>query len=303
MCRSDSNNNRTHFGSNTTGCGSSAPTACNLVGDRAFFQHMPMITVSAIAAYLEEFAPRRLAAEWDNVGLLVGDARLGVERIMTCLTITPASVAEAIAEKANLIVTHHPLPFQPLRQLTTDSPEGRMLLDLIAARVAVFSPHTAFDSARSGINQRLAEGLGLGDISPLQVDRDDPMVGTGRFGFPKGATTLSNIATRVKDFLNLSGVHVVGEPQMQVRAVAVACGSAGELLDDAGRAGCNCFVTGEARFHTCLQAEGLGIGLILAGHFASERFAVEQLAELVQSKFAGTTVWACRSERDPLRWQ
>jgi dinuclear metal center YbgI/SA1388 family protein len=261
-----------------------------------------MTTVSAIAAFLEEFAPRRLAAEWDNVGLLVGDARQPVERIMTCLTVTPTSVAEAIAEKANLIVAHHPLPFRSLKRLTTDVPEGRMLLDLIAARIAVASPHTAFDSARSGINQRLAEGLDLGDIGPLVADRDDPMVGTGRFGFPKGSPTLSNVATRVKDFLNLSGVHVVGDLQMKVRGVAVACGSAGELLDDAGRAGCDCFVTGEARFHTCLQAEALGIGLILAGHFASERFAVERLAELIQSKFASTAVWACRNERDPLRW-
>ena len=104
---------------------------------------------------------------------------------MTCLTVTPESAAEAIAEKANFIVTHHPFPFHPLRQLTADVPHGRMLLDLIAARIAVYSPHTAFDSARSGINQRLAEGLDLGDISPLRADRDDPMVGTGRFGFPK----------------------------------------------------------------------------------------------------------------------
>jgi len=74
-----------------------------------------MTTVSAIAAYLEEFAPRRLAAEWDNVGLLVGDARQSVERVMTCLTVTPESAAEAIAEKANFIVTHHPFPFHPLR--------------------------------------------------------------------------------------------------------------------------------------------------------------------------------------------
>jgi dinuclear metal center YbgI/SA1388 family protein len=267
------------------------------------FSTEPMTTVSAIAAYLEEFAPRRLAAEWDNVGLLVGDARQSVERVMTCLTVTPESAAEAIAEKANFIVTHHPFPFHPLRQLTADVPHGRMLLDLIAARIAVYSPHTAFDSARSGINQRLAEGLDLGDISPLKADRDDPMVGTGRFGFPKGTATLSNIATRVKDFLNLSGVHVVGDPQMQIRGVAVGCGSAGELLEDAGRAGCNCFVTGEARFHTCLQAQTQGMGLVLAGHFASERFAVEQLAQLIQSKFAGITAWACRNERDPLRWQ
>jgi dinuclear metal center YbgI/SA1388 family protein len=261
-----------------------------------------MTTVSTIAAFLEEFAPPRLAEEWDNVGLLVGDSRRNVQRVMTCLTVTPESVAEAVAEKADLIVTHHPLPFRPVRRLTTDTPEGRLLLELIAAGIAVYSPHTAFDSARSGINQRFAEGLALNDIGPLVSDEADAALGTGRFGFPDNTATLASIAARVKDFLSLSGVHVVGNPQMPVRAVAVACGSGGELMDAARRAGCDCFVTGETRFHTFLEAEATGVGLILAGHFASERFAVERLAELLAAQFPTAKIWPSRRERDPVRW-
>ncbi len=261
-----------------------------------------MLTVSNIAAFLENFAPPKLAADWDNVGLLVGDSRRPVERIMTCLTVTPASVAEAVSEKADLIVTHHPLPFTAVRRITTETPEGRMLLQLITSGIAVFSPHTAFDSARSGINQRLAEGLGLTDVGPLLPDADDPKLGTGRFGFPEDGATLTSIAYRLKDFLNLPGVHLVGNPQMPVRAVAIACGSAGELLSAARRAGCDCFVTGETRFHTCLEAESTTIGLILTGHFASERFAVERLAELLASQFPTAKVWASKQERDPLQW-
>jgi dinuclear metal center YbgI/SA1388 family protein len=261
-----------------------------------------MLTISAIAGFLEDFAPVRLAAEWDNVGLLVGDARRSVQRVMTCLTVTPQSVAEAVQEKAELIVTHHPFPFREMKRITSETSEGRMLLELIAARIAVYSPHTAFDSARSGINQRLAEGLGLADVGPLEADSTDTKIGAGRYGFPEGATTLGGVAARVKDFLNLSGVHIVGSASMPVRAVAVACGSGGEFLEAARRAGCDCFVTGEARFHTCLEAESLGIGLILAGHFASERFAVERLAELLAAQFPAASVWACRMERDPLQW-
>jgi dinuclear metal center YbgI/SA1388 family protein len=261
-----------------------------------------MLTVSVIAAFLEDFAPHRLAAEWDNVGLLVGDARRSLQRVMTCLTVTSDSVKEAIAEKAELIVAHHPFPFRDLKQVTTDTPEGRMLLELIEARIAVYSPHTAFDSARSGINQQLAEGLGLSDISPLVADTADPMLGTGRFGVLKSPASLGQIGTRLKDFLNLQGVHLAGDPQRSVRAVAVACGSAGELLEAAQRNGCDCFVTGEARFHTCLAAESQGMGLILLGHFASERFGVERLAELLAAQFPSATVWSCRSEHDPMRW-
>jgi len=257
--------------------------------------------VSAIAAFLEELAPRRLAAEWDNVGLLVGDARRTVERVMTCLTVTTASVAEAVAEKAQLIVSHHPVLFQPVRRITADDAQGKMLLDLIAAGIAVYSPHTAFDSAGSGINQQLAEGLGLSDVAPLVADSVDPKLGAGRFGVPESAATLESIAARVKDFLHVPGVQLVGNSQMPVRSVAIACGSGGELLEAARRAGCDCFVTGEAKLHTCLEADARGIGMILAGHFASERFGVERLAELINTQFHDLTVWSCHSERDPIR--
>src|SRR5262245_37456662 len=100
-----------------------------------------MTTVAELCGFLEAFAPPELAAEWDNVGLLVGDRAQKVERVMTCLTITPMAVAEAIREQADLIVTHHPLPFKPLKRLTADEPAGRMLLDLIRAGVAIHSPH------------------------------------------------------------------------------------------------------------------------------------------------------------------
>jgi dinuclear metal center YbgI/SA1388 family protein len=260
-----------------------------------------MLTVSAIAAFLEDFAPRRLAAEWDNVGLLVGDARRGVERLMTCLTVTPDCIAEAINEKVDLIVTHHPFPFREVKRITSETPAGRMLLKLIGAGIAVYSPHTAFDSARSGINQRLAEALGLSDVGPLEPDVNDPKLGTGRYGFPENSATLGRIAARLKDFLNVSEMQLVGNVQMPVRAVAVACGSGGELLGVAHRVGCDCFVTGETRFHTHLEAESLGMGLILAGHFASERFAVERLAELLAAQFSALQVWASRAERDPVQ--
>ena len=84
--------------------------------------------------------------------------------------------------------------------------------------------------------------------------------------------------------------------------VAVACGSAGELLAAANAAGCDCLVTGEVRFHACLEAESLGMGLVLAGHFASERFGVDALAAILAEKFPSLQVWASKQERDPLHW-
>jgi len=259
-----------------------------------------MSTVAEIVAFLERFAPPHLAAEWDNVGLLVGDRTRPVERLMTCLTITPASAAEAIESRADLIVAHHPLPFHPLKRLTGDTTAGRMLLDLIAARIAVFSPHTAFDSAAGGINQRLAEGLGLRGIMPLVPDPQG--LGAGRCGWLEESATLGQLAGRVKQLLAVERVQWVGDAEQTLRTVAVACGAAGELLAAAQRAGCDAMLLGEARFHACLEAEALGIALLLPGHFASERFALECLARVLAQKFPKLEVWTSRRERDPIRW-
>lgn len=260
-----------------------------------------MPTVDTIAQFLDAFAPPALAEEWDNVGLLVGDRAREVRRVMTCLTITPASADEAIAEHADLIVTHHPLPFHPLRRLTTDTAEGGLLWRLIGAGIGIYSPHTAFDSASDGINQRLATGLGLRDIQPL-VPRESPTTGAGRQGRVAAGVSLAELVDRVKKFLSIEQVQIVGAPDNAIDRVAIACGSAGEFLGAAREAGCQCLVTGETRFHTCLEAEATGMSLILAGHYASERFAVERLAELLAQQFPDVKVWPSRHERDPLAW-
>jgi dinuclear metal center YbgI/SA1388 family protein len=261
-----------------------------------------MLTVASVAEFLEEFAPSHLAEEWDNVGLLVGDPARGVERIMTCLTLTADSIAEAVAERADLVVTHHPLPFRPLKRLTTESVEGRLLLALIEARVAVYSPHTAFDSTGRGTNERLAAGIGLQDVAPLTPGADDPAIGNGRWGQLAQRLRLSVLAERVARFLEIDSLQFVGPVDREVKRIAVGCGTAGDLLTAARDLGCDCFVTGEARFHTCLEAEASGIALILAGHFASERFAVEALAEMLAAQFPAATVWTSRRETDPVRW-
>ncbi len=260
-----------------------------------------MAAIADVLSFLEQYAPPRHAEQWDNVGLLVGDRAGPVRRVMTCLTITTASAAEAIQRQASLIVTHHPLPFHPLKRLTSDTTTGRLLWDLIRAGVAVYSAHTAFDSAVEGINQRLAEGLGLVEIGPLVPVVDAP--GVGRQGRPAGPLTLGELADRVKKFLAVDPVQLVGDPGQSVGKVAIACGAAGELLEAAQRAGCDAMLLGETRFHTLLEAEALGIGMVLPGHFASERFAMERLAEVLARQFTDLEVWASQDERDPIRYQ
>jgi dinuclear metal center YbgI/SA1388 family protein len=127
-----------------------------------------MITVSDVAGWLEQFAPAYLAEPWDNVGLLWGDPAAPVQRVMTCLTVTPASAAEAVQEQASLIVSHHPVLFREVKRIRADLAETGYLWKLARAGIAIASPHTAFDNTRDGINDLLCRRLGLLDVSPLR---------------------------------------------------------------------------------------------------------------------------------------
>ena len=262
---------------------------------------MAVQRLGIICDHLESLAPARLSAEWDNIGLLVGDREAEIARIMTCLTITNDTVKEAVKQQADLIVVHHPLPFQPLSRLTNDTPEGRYLLELVAARIHIFSPHTAWDSAAGGINQKLAEGIELSDITPLLPDKIDPGVGEGRSGALARGGQVTDVANRVKEFLKIPRLRVVGDPQQEINRVAVGCGSAATFLKAAKDCDCQMLLTGEASFHHCLAAEASGIVLLLAGHFASERFSMQILADSLAMQFTELEVWCSEMERDPIQ--
>jgi len=365
-----------------------------------------MITAaSSIVDCLDQLAPLSLAAEWDNVGLLLGDRSAAVQRIMTCLTVTPDTAAEAIAARAQLIVTHHPILFRALKRLTTDTSEGRVLLDLVRAGVAVYSPHTAFDNAVGGINDALAGRLQLTDVVPLRrspapgqfkvvvfvPERDleavagamfaagaghigeysqcsfrlagtgtffgseasNPTIGEkgrreevnewrleaicpeekikdviaglrrahsyeepaydvyplrsapgaggeGRLGRLPAPMRLKDLAQRTKEKLRTSSVQFVGDPERSVQKVALACGASGEFLSDAVRLQSDVFLTGELRFHDYLAALADGLALVLPGHYATERFGVEELAARLQTQWPELEVWASKQERDPV---
>ncbi len=366
-----------------------------------------MLSLATVIDFLEQLAPSSLAAEWDNVGLLLGDRSASVQRIMTCLTVTPESAAEAVESGAELVVAHHPILFRGVKRLTSSTPEGRMLLSLIRAGLAVYSPHTAFDNTSGGINDALARRLQLQGVAPLRrqagpqqckvvvfvpeadlgrvteamfaagaghigeysqcsfrlsgtgtffgSENTNPAVGAkgrreevsecrlevicpesridtviaamrrahsyeepafdvyplqpqpgsrgeGRVGKLPAPTRLAELAQRTKHQLGGSHVQIVGAADRLIQCVAIACGAGGEFLDDAARAGADAFLTGEMRFHDYLSAQAEGIALILPGHYATERFGVEELAARLQKQWPDLLVWASKRESDPLQW-
>jgi dinuclear metal center YbgI/SA1388 family protein len=264
------------------------------------------VPLDVLLQKLSDIAPLRFAEPWDNVGLLVGDRQSSIASVMTCLTITPEVVAEAVQKRVGFIIAHHPLPFKPLSRINSDSTAGRMLLALIAGGVAVYSAHTAFDSAPNGINAMWADKLGLNRIRALQpASDDDESIGAGRYGVLPTPLAFDDFVTLVARVIgNPSTRSVAAHAEVKsklVSKVAIACGSGGEFLAFATRRGCDALVTGEATFHTCLEARATGIGLVLTGHFHSERFAMVKLAETLAREFADISVFASEQDVDPLK--
>jgi dinuclear metal center YbgI/SA1388 family protein len=393
-----------------------------------------------VTSYLQQIAPLDLAADWDNVGLLLGNADVGVQRILTCLTVTPAVVAEAVDQGVQLIVTHHPILFRPIQRLTTANTEGRMLLMLVSAGIAVYSAHTAYDNCPGGINDLLAQHLRLSDVEPLRpltppsprrgegrdegqckivvfvpdtdlhkvsdamfaagagrigqydecsfrlagtgtffgTESTNPTVGKkgrredvsewrlevvcpeprvdavvralrrahsyeepafdvyplrpaphpaspltptplpvgergggegrrggegsgeGRVGRLAKPASLGELARIVKGALAAKQVQMVGDPGKAIERVAIICGSGRDLLADVFSAHADVLLTGEMRFHDYLAAEARELGLLLPGHYATERFAMEELAAKLQKRFPSLEVWSSRLERDPV---
>ncbi|MBI1248435.1 Nif3-like dinuclear metal center hexameric protein [bacterium] len=265
--------------------------------------------LSDVCDFLERFAPCELAESWDNVGLLIGDPEQSVQALLTCLTVTPEVVEEAIEGQVDLIVTHHPFPFRPLKRITSADTVGQMLLKLIHHGIAVYSPHTAFDSCAEGINQQLATAIGLSDIKPLvpveltEASSSIAQVGTGRWGkLSQAPTPLARIAEVAKQATSAEMVKVVGNAIDNIQTVAVGCGSAGELLSVAVEKQVDCLILGETSFHTCLAAKAQNVALVLVGHYASERFAVEKLATILADAFPGGKVWSSHQESDPIHF-
>jgi dinuclear metal center YbgI/SA1388 family protein len=266
--------------------------------------------VKDVVSFLREFAPVDLAEDWDNVGLLVGAGADDVSSVLTCLTLTPDVAAEAIERSVQLVVTHHPVLFRSVQQITDATSEGRMLLDLIRAGVCVYSPHTSYDSASEGVNRQLSDALQLTDIRPLrpsvrvsdEADTNASSAGAGRFGDLPSPISLLEFVEHVKAALGIEHTWLVGDTAASVRRVGIACGAAAEFMHDAADAGCEVLLTGEARFHACLEARTLGIALVLPGHYATERPAMENLAETLRKQFPELTVQASEVESDPIQW-
>lgn len=261
-----------------------------------------MPALSAVIDALHALAPLRLAAAWDSVGLLIAPGRDTIDRVMTCLTVTSEVVAEAVRDRVDLVVAHHPLPFRPLARVTPDTGPGRAVLELVRAGAGIWSSHTAWDSAAGGVNDLLATLLGLAHVAPIEPDRELPQVGFGRVGTAPAGRTVADLATAAASALGVRHVQLAGDTSRPAGRVGIVCGSGGESVAEVARAGCDTLFTGEIKLHDAIAARDSGLAVIAVGHHASERFSMDAFARRLAAAVPGLACHASRDERDPLDW-
>ena len=257
-----------------------------------------MITVRDVESTLYNWAPSGLAASWDNVGLLVGAPDREVKKILTTLDITESVVDEAVQTGADLIVAHHPVmncTWHPVQTLRTDDRQGRILTGLVENHISAICMHTNLDAADGGVNDALAEKLGL-----LQTDylTDEKI---GRVRTLKCQIPLVEFTRFVVKSLGCNGLRYTdcGRP---VHRVAVGGGACGDEIDAVIAAGCDTFVTSDLTYHQFLDAAPKGINLIDAGHFPTEDPVCAKIVAYLEKEFPQLTIIKTTSHKEVIQY-
>ena len=263
-----------------------------------------MATVADILKYIESIAPPSMAESWDNVGLLCGRKEKEVRKILVALDPFRNVIAEAIEEKADLIVTHHPLIFRDaVTALNEDTETGRCLLTLVEHGIAAINAHTNLDLAPGGVNDVLAAVLGLENIeiiSPMGTDSEGRPYGLLRCGTVK-EQPLETFLAAVKASLHCDGLRYV-DAGKSVRKVSVGGGSCADEMFEALAAGCDTFVTSDVKYNRFRTAYENGLNLIDAGHFHTENPVMPLLAEKIQAAFPEVTVKFSEKHTDCMKF-
>lgn len=363
------------------------------------------IKCSELIRFMEEFAPLRLAEDYDNVGLLIGRRSQEIKKILVCLDVTSKVVEEALEKKADIIVSHHPFIFKGIKRVIEEDPKGGLIYKLIRNGIGVYSAHTNMDFTNGGINDTLAKLLGLENTRNLKKHKDEKLFkivvfvpgqnaealreamcvagagwvgnysdcsfmvnGTGTFKPLKGtnpyigtegklervgecrletvvpqdrlkvvvdamleahpyeevaydiySTELSHkeygfgkigslpevkspdeFISIVKEKLNVNNVRVIGNTEKGIRNVAVFCGSFDRDVISSMK-GADVLVTGDMKYHDCLDAAEMGLYIIDAGHYATEHIMVPHLARLLAGEFESVDVETSALEENPIK--
>ena len=230
------------------------------------------MTVKDIYDYLNLIAPFDTAEEWDNCGLTVGSFNKEVKRIYIALDVTNAVLEDAKFFGADLVITHHPMIFNPISQILCDS----IVYKAVASGMSFIASHTCLDKAEGGVNHCLANKVGVKNLKTSETDE------FLKFGEIEPCTA-EELAKKIKSALG--GAVSFTDAGKTIKTVALCSGGGGDLIAEAKNIGADAFLTGEAKHHEFLYSKDFGISMFVAGHFETENVVCEYLYNSLNKKF------------------
>lgn len=255
------------------------------------------MNIHQIKTVLDKIAPIETQSDWDNSGVQICFGPKNIKKILVALEINDAVIDEAVSLKADMIVTHHPLIFNPIKSLHFCKAETRYVMRLIQENIVVYSSHTPFDIAKGGNTDYLLKLLGVKNIKIVP--------GTDSFlkvGSLSKVTTLGEFAYKVAKVLNLDGLKFTGEADKKIKNVSCCTGAGGEFwLQSVGVA--DVLVTGDVKHHEGGFANDSGLAIIDAGHWGTEQIFVPNMANQLKSKLGtGVKIIESKVNQDPFNF-
>lgn len=257
--------------------------------------------IKEIIDALERFAPLPLQDSFDNAGLQTGLTKVEATGALLCLDVTEAVLDEAIAQGINLVVSHHPLLFHPLKSLTGRTEVERCVMKAVCNGISIYAAHTNLDNAPAGVNFKIAEKIGLSHVRMLKPCEGALEGGAGVIGNLQEEETKNNFLANLK---NIFGVSCLMHNQWRghkIHTVALCGGAGAFLIPQAIQAGADAFVTGEIKYHE-FQGRDNDILLVSLGHFESEQYTVELLETILRQAFPQLHIKKTQVNTNPIQY-
>lgn len=237
---------------------------------------------------MDNWALVNLIEDWDNTGFQIGDDNKEVKSILVALDLSEEVYKKAIEEDFHMIITHHPLIFKPISSITTLNYKENLIYNLIKKDIVVYNAHTNLDKADGGVNHQLARLLGLKNVVPLKITNMDLEAdyGFGRVGDIE-KIDLKKYISIIKDKLDIDYLKVYGNQERKVERVAICGGSGSEFIVDAYKSGASIYITGDIKYHDAQFGCELGLTIIDAGHYHTEKIILPIIKKYLESESNG----------------
>ncbi|MDY4006431.1 Nif3-like dinuclear metal center hexameric protein [Fusobacterium varium] len=236
-----------------------------------------------IIDFLEEKYPKSNAEEWDNVGLLVGNINKDIKKIQLSIDATEKAIEYAVENGINMIITHHPLIFKPLKSIVISELLGRKIIKLIENEINLYSIHTNLDSSKDGLNDYILELLDVKKYKIIDVNENNETAGIGRMYSLEEKKTVSEYVDFIKEKMKIKNVRIISSNiKTEIKKIALINGSGMGYWRKVKSLGADLFITGDISYHDALDAKESGLHLIDIGHFESENCFSELLKKKLE---------------------